>query len=156
MRSSTLRLQNSPALWRWFVYALVAETDSEDILVKVGATNDPGTRYNTLLVGMPYQSVMLYAPVRSKRLMFQLEGLIQNLLSEFHMRGEWFRFRQSDKARFHAITKEKSRSNGDSSRHLRRAHFKCCSLSNTSISKISFLFSFRPSEATPAIEHRRF
>ena len=102
-RTESSPLVKNPALWHWFVYLLVAENTATEFVVKVGASSDPLARYNALLCGMPFKSMLLYTPVRTRARMFGLESTLHRQLAGFHSRAEWFRVNNEDKSAFHAI-----------------------------------------------------
>ena len=86
---------------QWRIYAIVCESSEQDFVVKIGVTSTPYERYQQLLCGIPFESVMLHAVVGYKNRAYGLETQLHRLFADRHMRGEWFRFKLEDKEAFH-------------------------------------------------------
>ena len=85
----------------WNIYAIVAECSSNEFVVKIGVSSVPLERYASLSPGIPFHSIMIYAPVISKSKAFILENKLHKNFSDRNTVGEWFMFDINDKKVFH-------------------------------------------------------
>src|SRR4051794_15509958 len=83
------------------IYAIVAEQGDGVFVVKIGFTGMVYERYATLLSGIPFKSVMLWAWCSYKPETQRLERQLHKHFAEYNTRGEWFQFKQEEKDIFH-------------------------------------------------------
>jgi hypothetical protein len=86
---------------RWRVYALICDMGGDEFVVKIGVSKKPYQRYANLYTGLPFHSVMLHAYVGSRKKAFKLEKSLHQQFADRQTRGEWFKFKLSEKTIFH-------------------------------------------------------
>lgn len=73
----------------------------EEFVVKIGVSSKPYHRYADLATGLPFESVMVHAYVGGRKRAYRLEKKLHRQFSSRQTRGEWFKFKLSEKSLFH-------------------------------------------------------
>lgn len=89
------------------------------IYAKIGMSDDPIKRLDTLLTGCPLiPSVLAVVELPNRRIAYKTEAELHCALAEWKRTREWFRFEETDKPRFNAAWQEVFRHFASPSRSL--------------------------------------
>lgn len=88
-----------------YVYLLLFDEHGY-VYAKVGSADDPIKQLLALLVGCPFEPVILAAAsLPNRAIACKVEGALHRAFEQWHLRGEWFRFQLEDRERFNASWK---------------------------------------------------
>ena len=88
-----------------YVYLLLFD-EHGCVYAKVGLSDDPIKRLVGILVGCPFEPVILAAcTLPNRAIATKVETALHHAFAEWHLRGEWFRLTLEDRERFNALWK---------------------------------------------------